>query len=389
MTSGFNEKGQMTISTLDENMQEYQDKYEKSFGLVDISPSSALGSDVAITAEMKKKADEFLQYAFSQNSPYEAINEGLENLCFLRGIIKKTNEHSIVLLKFTGNDGVEIPKGTAIKNTLTDELFLTNEKGTIADGEFTVFATALNSGRIVCKAGTLTELDQEIEGITSVINPSDGILGYDEESNTQLRRRLLNYSNSLNIDEELYINLLNLHNVKFVNIESNPELITDSNGIPPLSNSIIVLGGEPKDIASTIFKTYSVKECLRTFGTSLEFISSDVSKKEYPIYFSRPVAKTAVLEITIAKNNFFNPDDIGLIKESVLAYFEEKFKIADDVLIDSLYIPVQQNYITKEQFKGIKNVSILLNDSNTNMSIAYNEFATLSLDDLTILLVEE
>lgn len=382
----FDQNGNLIINTLDENMTEYQDKYEKSFGLVDIAPTSALGSDLAITAEMKKKADETLQFAFSQNSPYEAIDEGLENLCFLRGIIKKTNEHSIVLVTFTGADGTEIPKNTLVKNTATDELFSTNEKGTIIDGIFSVFTTAVNSGRVVCKAGTLTELDQDIEGVTSVANPSDGILGYDQESNTQLRSRLLNYSNSLNIDDELYLNLLNLNNVKFVNIVTNPELTTDENGIPPLSNSIVVLGGEPKDIASTIFKTYSVKECLKTVGTSSEFIASSVSNKEYPIYFSRPIQKQVTIEITITQNSNFNVNDVGVIKESVMSFFEDKFKIANDVLIDSLYIPVQQNYITKDSFAGIKNVSIKLNGTTENMTIAYNEFATLNLDDLTVIL---
>lgn len=384
--SKFDENGQMRINTLEENMQEYQDAYEGTFGKVDIAPSSALGSDLAITAEMKKKSDEFTQYAYAQNSPYEAVKEGLDNLCFLRGIIRKINEHSIVLLKFTGVEGTEIPKGTAVKNTLTDELFITNEKRSIVNGEFTVFATAVNSGRVVCKAGSLTELDQTIEGITSVNNPSDGILGYDKESDTQLRRRLFNYSNSLNIDDELYIKLSNLHNVKFVNIESNPELTTDANGIPAKKTSIIVLGGDNKAIAKAIYETIPADK--NTFGTTLEFIASEVSSKEYPIYFSRPVAKTTTIEVTITKDSTFNVDDVGVIKESILAYFEDKFKIADDVLIDSLYIPVQQNYITKESFKGVKNVSIKLNGSTTNMSIAYNEFATLNLEDLTILLVE-
>lgn len=379
----FDKDGKLIISTLSENMLEYQEAYKSTFGLVDISPASALGSDLAITAEMKKKSNEFIQYAFIQNSPYEAIDEGLDNLCFLRGIKRKRNEHSIALVKFTGADGIVIPKGSTIINSATDEEFLTNEGGVISGGVFSVFATSLNAGRIVCDAGTLNQTD--IEGL-SVTNDNNGILGFLIESNTLLRKRLFAFTNSLNIDEELELRLLNLSDVKYVNIISNPELETDENGIPAKKTAVVVLGGDSKEIAKTIFTTYSAEK--GTFGTSSEVIASEINQKEYNINFLRPEAVSLSLEVTITINSSFNIDDIGVIKESILSYVADKFTISDDVLIDSLFIPVRQDYNdNNSSFRGITSVSFSLNGGSENIPIAYNQFSVLSSGNLIIVTV--
>ena len=379
----FDTNGKLIIPTLTENMEAYQKEYEKTFGLVDIAPSSALGSDIAITAEMKKVSDEFIQNAFMQNSPFEAVGEALDNLCFLRGIKRKIDEHSVCLVEFSGTDGTVVPKGSLVKNALTDEAFATNEQGAISGGVFKVYATAVNAGRVVCNANTLTVTD--ITGLT-VNNPIDGVVGFLQESDTDLRKRLLTYVNALSVDEELYVNLLNIQDVKYANIVSNPELIADSNGIPAKSTSIIVLGGENKSIAKEIFKTIPADK--RTFGTLSEVISSDISNKDYIVNFSRPEVISVAVEVTITKDTNFNADDVGVIKESILDFFADKFSISDDVTIDSLYIPIQQDYNNNNPFfKGIKQVSIKINGATSNIAIAYNQYAVLSDSNLTIIVV--
>ena len=70
----FDNNGKLIINTLDENNIFYQEKYKAIFGEIDISPTSALGVDLAITSEIKKIADENTQEALMQNSPYEAID---------------------------------------------------------------------------------------------------------------------------------------------------------------------------------------------------------------------------------------------------------------------------------------------------------------------------
>lgn len=382
----FDENGKLIIKTLEENIEEYKDKYEESFGSVDIAPSSALGSDLAITAEMKKNSDEFIQYAYAQNSPYEAIEKGLENLCFLRGIKKKINEHSVCLVKFLGTDGTVIEKGTVIKEVTTEEPFTTNEKGIITNGSFTVFVTAVNAGRVACKTNTLTVLDPEIEGVT-VSNPTDGIYGFLTESDTDLRTRLHTYSNGLNIDEKIELELMNLKNVKFVNVVSNPELTTDQNGVTAKATSIVVLGGENKEIAQKIYSIFPADK--KTIGSVSEVITSSVSNKEYIVKFSRPKAIPVTVEVNIFKDQTFNPENVGVIKSSILNFFSKSFKIADDVLIDSLYIPVQQDFNDNNSlFKGIKNVTISLNNGSENIAIKYDEFASLSSFDLSIIVQE-
>lgn len=380
----FDENGNLTINTLDENMTFFQGKYKDTFGLVDIAPTSALGTDLAITSEIKKIADENTQEAFIQNSPYEAIDTGLENLCFLRGIKKKKDEHSIVLVTFSGPDETVVEKNSIIKNTLTDEEFTTNERGVITDGAFSVYATAVNSGRVICDAGTITTTD--IQDVT-VTNSYDGIVGFDLESNADLRKRLLAYDNSLNIDEDTQSKILNLQNVKFINIESNKTLEVDTNGIPAKSTSVVVLGGDEKSIAKTIFKSAIADRNL--VGNTQEVVVSEISNKEYVVNFSRPEPVSLTVKVTITKNSKFNPNDVGVIKQSILDFFQYKFKIANDVLIDSLYIPVQQDFNNNNSFfTGIETIDIKINDDSQNISILYNQYAVLGNQDLIIIVQE-
>lgn len=379
----FDNNGNLIINTLDENIVLFQEKYKATFGEIDISPTSALGVDLAITSEIKKIADENTQEALMQNSPYEAIDTGLENLCFLRGIKRKRDEHSIVLATFSGTDGKIIEKNSIIKNTLTNEEFTTNERGIIADGVFSVYATASNSGRVICDAGTIITTDLQDVTVTNVY---DGILGFDLESNTDLRKRLFSYENSLNIDEDLYLKLSNLQNVKFINIESNKTLEVDINGIPPKSTSIVVLGGDQKSIAKTIFKSSIADRNL--IGNTQEVVVSDISKKEYVINFSRPEPIGINIKVTITKNSKFNPNDVGVIKQSILDFFQYKFKIANDILIDTLYIPVQQDFNNNNSFfNGIEAIDIKINNAYENIAILYNQYAVLGNQDLIIIVM--
>lgn len=379
----FDNNGKLIINTLDENNIFFQEKYKATFGEIDISPTSALGVDLAITSEIKKIADENTQEALMQNSPYEAIDTGLENLCFLRGIKRKRDEHSIVLVSCIGPDGKIIEKNSIVKNTLTNEEFITNERGIITDGIFSVYATALNSGRVICDAGTITTTD--LQDVT-VTNAYDGILGFDLESNTDLRKRLFSYENSLNIDEDLYLKLSNLQNVKFINIESNKTLEVDINRIPPKSTSIVVLGGDEKSIAKTIFKSSIADRNL--IGNTQEVVISDISKKEYVINFSRPEPIGINVKVTITKNSKFNPNDVGVIKQSILDFFQYKFKIANDILIDTLYIPVQQDFNNNNSFfNGIESIDIKINDAYENIAILYNQYAVLGNQDLIIIVM--
>jgi len=373
----------IVINTYDENVQMLLEAYKKVFGLVDISPASALGSDLAIMAEMKKIADETTQKALMQNSPYEATGQGLENICFLRGITRKRDEHSISLVTFSGADGTAIPKGSTVAHATTGEIFTTNESGSISGGTFSVYATAQNPGRVSCDAGTLTSTD--VIGVT-VTNASTGTLGYLIESDSDLRKRLFNYSNGLNVDEELYINLLNIQDVKYVDIISNAELTADANGIPAKSTAVIVLGGDDASIARAIFN--SVPADKKTFGDVSLFVSSDVTAKEYEVSFSRPIPQAVTIDITITSDDSFNLEDAGVIRASVLSYFADKVTIGDDALISSLYSPIQQDYNSGyEPFKGIKEVSISLDGASNNIAMAFNKYAVLPPENLTLTVV--
>jgi len=374
------ENGLLKIPTLDENIRELKALYEQKLGIVDVEASSALGADLAITSEMKKRADEALQFAVAQQSPYTAIDEGLESLCFLAGLKRKKNEHTVVYLSFIGVNGTIIPKATEVKNTATNEIFLTDEAGTIAGGVFEVYATAQNVGEISASSGNVNSVT--LTGVSSVINNSDGVTGYLLESNSSLRSRLLNAESDQNSIRKIYTLLSNINNVKYVKVKANSELTPDANGIDPKSLSCVVLGGTSKDIARAIYESPAN---LRTFGTSSETTSDPISGNDFIIYFSRPIEQLVTLDITISRDATFNLDDVGVIRESILNYFSDTFQIGDAVVFDKLSIPILLDYNSElSSFKGIVSLDIALDADVLNVPIAYDKIAVLNDADLTI-----
>ena len=374
----FDENGKLKINTFKENVSLYLKKYKEYFGLVDIAPASALGSDIAITAEMKKISDENLQNAFLQQSPHTATCEQLDALAFLSGIVRKENVHSLVLLTFTGADGITVPANTEVKNSLTEEIFITEITGTIENGSFSVYATAKNAGRIVCDAETVTVT--ELADVT-VTNPTAGTVGYAIESDAQLRARIFDYKNSLNVEEQLRKELLNLNGVSYCNVLSNSLLVTDSNGLPAKTTSLILIGGEPAEIAKTIFKFISADKLL--IGDIEKTVKSAYSEKEYIIKFSRPKIKNITVTVAITGSI---TDLVKLqIEDSILNFFSATYKVGNMVIQDRLFIPAQQNFNDNLSFfKGVENVEVLLNDSTDNIDVNYNELPILSKSNLSV-----
>lgn len=376
----FDTNGNLQINTLEENQEEYKEKYREKFGDVDLSSSSALGEDLAITSEMKKKVDENSQEAINQNNPFLATGKPLENLAFIAGGLKKlTNVKSIVLLKITGPNDYEVAKGTLIEEQISKEKYETTLKGTIQNGVFYTFAQSLTAGEIPCDKGQLNKLVTPVDGI-AVINETAGEVGFIKETNTELRKRMFDFDNSLNINERLYKKLKNIPNVQEVKIIPNKTAAVDANGIPAGHVAVIVLGGEDDLIAKAIFEQ---PVDYNTFGNTKIFVPSKIMGTATPVSFIRPSILTPSVQVTLNVDNTYNSNDAALIKESLLAYFKDKYSIGSKILIDNLAIPVQENYKdNNSSFKGLDSVTIKINNLNKNLILAYDQLAYLTFDNI-------
>jgi hypothetical protein len=376
----FDKNGNLQIGTLAKSIKFYESEYKKTFGLVDISSSSALGTDLAITAEMRNRAEENLQQAFLQNNPSTATGKALDALAFLAGIKRKKNEHSLVLLEFKGADGTVIPSNTEVKHVETSSVFATENKGVITDGSYYVFAKAVVAGRVVCDAQKLTVT--ELADVT-VSNPRGGVVGYLIESDTSLRARVFDYEKALNTEEQLRKKLLNLQNVKFVKIISNPTLQTDSNNIPAKATSIVVGGGENQVVAKEIFKNLSSDKLL--IGEITETVKSDITGSQYYVKFSRPKIVPVTVDVAITVDATFTELNKLQVETSILSFFEATYRVGDSVIQDRIFIPAQQDFKNNNYFfKGVKNVEVLVNGATDNVPVNYNELAVLNSDSLTV-----
>ena len=135
-------------------------------------------------------------------------------------------------------------------------------------GSIDVTATCTTLGAIPAPAGTITKIITQTLGWQSVTNASAASPGQPVEQDGALRLR---QANSTMIPSQtglagLVGALLSLSGVKAVTPLENDTDLTDSNGLPPHSISLVITGGNAQDIANTML--LKKMDGVRTYGNT-------------------------------------------------------------------------------------------------------------------------
>jgi uncharacterized phage protein gp47/JayE len=148
---------------------------------------------------------------------------------------------------------------------------------TIPDsGSIDVTATAATSGNITALENTITQIATPTLGWQTVTNSSDAVPGAPVESDAELRIRQAQ-STALPATsplESILAAVANITGVTRSTIYENATNITDSNGLPAHSISLIVEGGDVTQIAQTIQQKKAPG--VATYGTTSIVVSDPV-----------------------------------------------------------------------------------------------------------------
>jgi len=232
-------------------------------------------------------------------------------------------------------------------NVLTiekDNIFETSTFSTSSNLNVTKVAKLVNAqceetGPKAAEASSLNVIKTPVLGWDSVTNPLAASVGRDRETDEELRLRFRNskFVQSSNIIDSLYSELLNVAGVQGVNVYDNNTDITDANGIPPHSFSVVILGGESESIAETIWKNHPVG--IGSVGnTSVEIID----KQNFPrdIYFTRPDPVVIYIAINLTTGANYPADGADQIRSAILEYTQSEFGVGEDVIYSRLYTPI-------------------------------------------------
>ena len=331
-----------------ERLDEWQTKlkniYYSIFGSnVDLSDDTQDGQLIGANAEAFSDQDQQVELISKVCDPAQAQGSYLSTLVKINGISRNGSTSSTVTLTITGTDGTIISAGSLVRETTNDEKFSTDNDVTISSGTATVTATAVSSGVVVATAGTLTTIDSQIAGWTSVTNSNDATLGQDEESDANLRIRRKNSTaiSSTGNTEAVAGALLALDGVATSIVKENETGSVDSDGISAHSIACIVEGGTAADIANSIYNTKS-SGC-STFGALAEtIVNSEGFDKD--INYSRPDDVDIYISMNVRQLSGYPSGGEDQIKAAIIEYFENdsetRFIIGDDIIYSEIYNPI-------------------------------------------------
>lgn len=340
------------------------------------------GQEVALFALALSDQAAACVAAYNSFSPSTAQGAGLSNVVKINGIIRKTATYSTVDVRIVGVAGTQIFNGVISDDTNRWNLpSLVTLPGV---GEITVTATAQELGSIQAGANTLTSIETPTAGWQSVNNANAATAGQPIETDALLRRRQQASTAlpSVVILDGIIGGIAALPGVTRVKAYENDTDLTDANGLPSHSISMIVEGGDAQLIAQVI----AVKKTpgAGTYGTTLVSLIDNYGVP-HNIKFYRPTYVPITVVITIHNLTGYTTSVGQAIVDAVIAMING-IAIGDDVFFTRIYVPAQlvgqyaqpQNPKDPSTFELIS-VKIARDGGTPDMvdvPIAFNEAAT-------------
>ncbi len=313
MTFGITTQG-FVLKTLAEIEDELETALKAAFGAnINTTPQSVFGQLKSIFAEREALLWELAQEIYNSQYPALAGDISLDHAASITGHVRLPALASQISgQQLTGTAGTEIPAGTLFSvDGNPDIIFETDEDVEIGSGgTATVDCTCRETGPIDVDAGTLTQIDTPISGLSSVINPSAAIPGQDLETDAELRLRR---NNTLQISHSgpaaaIRSAILTLNEdaskvqIEHVSVFENYTMSVDARGLPAKSFEVVVYqaGGvtdRDQEIADMI--TLSAKPAgIEAHGD----VSKNVTDSQgftHVCKFSRPTIVPIYLELDL------------------------------------------------------------------------------------------
>lgn len=330
-------------------------------GLPDVenNTQSVPGRMVSQTANLQERNDALVQAVIDAFNPYAATGAQQSRLAPVMG--KKRNEaaKSTVTLEVTADsNGATIPQGSRAGDGV-NKVETRSEVVVAPNGTATVFADAVEFGPINFNAGTITKIETPVFGWSGVTNPNAAEPGTDQESDTELRARMLASSSSKSSsDVGIFTALTEIDGVTYAVVETNNTDSPNAIGMTPHSVFPIVDGGSDDDIGKVLLNY--VAGGISTNDTisgativTVQVVNPAKRNQLVPISFGRPTDVPIEISVTIKETTGLPPDYEQQIKDAISEYISG-LEVGSDIYDSDIYCPVNS-------VGGLRIVSVTLN----------------------------
>lgn len=353
----FNPLVGVELPSTQEIREDLSEKIQQAFQtsptdpLLNIEPSSPMGQVLdLIVAEIEAKNSEIVFLANMVN-PETATGKYLDALAALYGLDRKISEPTVVNCVLTGLKGTLIPYGAIAQDSLGNQYRHSAANGAQIDdtGSVTTTFTAINHGPLEVAAGSVNRIVTTIAGWDSITNPTAGVIGRDEETDAELRNRMIeSYAvNATGYVEAIEANLAALEGVLDVRVLENPtnaEVTQYGVAIDPHSILIAIVGGEDSDIAKTIYQRKDAG-CGTTGDYEVQFIDETYYNATYNYKIVRPQNQSLRISVTFfgtsmnetEKNNVIQ----AIIQDALGQGANDRISLASTVYASRFYQSIQ------------------------------------------------
>jgi len=352
---------------------------------------------LSIRAKMAYDLMAMFAVVLANQSPSTSVGTALDSRVEWNGIKRKVASYSTCNLQLTGTVGTIINNG--IVKDLAGKLWNLPTTVTITESPQTVTATCQEIGAIEAPIGSINQIITPVKGWTGVINTVSAVIGASVETDEELKSRRNDSVAlaSLNMVDSVQAGITSIEDVKKCKVYENDTNVTDDNGIPPHSISCVVTGGDNAEIAQCIYERKGGGTGTYADDSSSGFVEETVTTSTglpVKIQFCRPIEVPIKIQFTIQPTSTYIDDPTqgtkNKIKEQIMNYFAD-IGMGDNIFASSIIAVAFQaiQNIYNPEFRINSNIYLARDDEEldqvTYIELAYNERATLDINDLTIL----
>lgn len=259
---------------------------------VDVSAESVLGQLAAITATKLGEVWELAGAIYTARTPTGATGAALDIVAELSpGIPREAATKGTVTLRVALTGAVTLPAGSRAHVLGDTTNVWVTTAAVVGSGSgsafYTVEAEALDAGRTLAPAGTITVIATPVTGWTDVTNLLDADPGDDAETDAPLRVRRVQLlqRNASSPVEAITAQVAEVEGVTQVAVFENTTDYTDADGRPPHSVEAMVLGGTDEAVARAVWAAKAGG--IESYGSTSETFT-DARGVSRTAAFSRP-----------------------------------------------------------------------------------------------------
>ena len=373
-----------------EILEYFQEQAKTIFGSdINLDADTQDGQLIAIFASAINDVNSQAIATYNQFNPNTAVGVGLDSAIKTNGIQRNVATHSTVDLVLIGQAGATINNGVA-SDSFGNKWLLPAQVVIPTSGQVTVTAKAEKVGAIEASENSITTIETPTRGWQSVKNPAVAVVGVPAETDAQLRQRQ-NKSTAMasqSVWEGVISTVANLSGVKQVNGIRNDSTKASAEGVPAHSIAIVVDGGNAQDIARAIFLKKG--EGVGTYGSTSGTYTDSFGIKN-TVKFSRPTQVPIYAKVRIKASPIYLNANGEEVKQRIVDYINS-LAIGKDVVITRVLAEAIMNGGVVDTEYQVENIAIgksASSQATATISIAWNQYATCSLENVVIEVSDE